>query len=206
VKFDQGTRPQGPEPPNTGLTAPAALAEGRTLTRTSDLTVHNVEDSPMKEEMLTASEAAEAMGVDYAHLAAWRSAKKGPPLTKRPDGRIFYRRADVDTWLAAKRAADEEKACRAEAERKHRARDGRSGHPSGRRGVGRRRRGNALVDGPRRTDQAHWRVRRRKLAELGHRDAGGASAMHTVAVRSVTHAVEPRNRGQHRESVAESRL
>src|SRR4051794_78717 len=104
---------------------------------------------------MTAREAAEALGVDYAQLASWRSAKKGPAFTKRADGRIFYRRTDLVDWTAARGAADEEKARSAEADRIHRKRievrdremnDGheftgwRPGQKALRRGQGRRHR------------------------------------------------------------------
>jgi hypothetical protein len=75
----------------------------------------------MTEEVLTAREAAEAHGVDYAQLASWRSSKKGPAYTKRADGRIFYRRA-LDEWAGAKRVAHEEKARKEQADREYRER------------------------------------------------------------------------------------
>lgn len=76
----------------------------------------------MTEDMLTAREAAELLAMDYAKLSALRSAKKGPAYSKRADGRIFYRRADIDEWAEVKRVADEEKARQEEADREYRER------------------------------------------------------------------------------------
>jgi hypothetical protein len=77
----------------------------------------------MSNEMVTAREAAEYIGADYTQMAAWRSAKKGPPFTKRAeDGRVFYRPCDLDDWLEAKRQAEEQKALDEERERERQER------------------------------------------------------------------------------------
>jgi predicted DNA-binding transcriptional regulator AlpA len=41
------------------------------------------------------------LGLDSRTLAAWRAKNFGPPVVKLGRG-VFYRRADVDAWIAQK--------------------------------------------------------------------------------------------------------
>lgn len=55
---------------------------------------------------MTREEVAALLGLRMTTLAAWACRGRGPKFTKRRNGRVAYRRADVEAWLADP-AADE---------------------------------------------------------------------------------------------------
>jgi predicted DNA-binding transcriptional regulator AlpA len=52
------------------------------------------------QDMISATEVSELLGVLTPTLAAWRSKKVGPPFYKRI-GRITYSRSEVQAWELA---------------------------------------------------------------------------------------------------------
>lgn len=49
--------------------------------------------------LLSEQDLSSLLGVDLRTLAVWRSQKRGPAVVKLGRG-VFYRRADVDAWIA----------------------------------------------------------------------------------------------------------
>ena len=69
----------------------------------------------MENEYITGPQLARRLGLQSQTIRAWRLSGDGPPyvrLSDGPHGRVLYRRADVDKWLAARvfASTSEEKA------------------------------------------------------------------------------------------------
>lgn len=59
----------------------------------------------LAEEILTAAEVAAPTKVPASTLRAWRHYGTAGPTSFELGARVYYRRADVDSWLAAQYAA-----------------------------------------------------------------------------------------------------
>ncbi|MFE5708117.1 helix-turn-helix domain-containing protein [Rhodococcus koreensis] len=51
-------------------------------------------------EGLSPVDAAEVLDLHPTTLANWRTYRRGPAYRKARNGRVFYRRTDLDEWLA----------------------------------------------------------------------------------------------------------
>jgi Helix-turn-helix domain len=60
------------------------------------------ENGQLPNQMLTPKQAAEVLGRTVDTLFDWREKRVGPPWV-RYVGRIYYKRDDIDAWLAASR-------------------------------------------------------------------------------------------------------
>ena len=52
-----------------------------------------------RDELLTTAEVLEILGVSRDTFDKWRAARKAPPAYRLPNGKLRFRRTDVETWL-----------------------------------------------------------------------------------------------------------
>jgi excisionase family DNA binding protein len=57
----------------------------------------------MSDEVMSATEVAELLGVSTGSLAQMRYMRKGPDYVRLSGRRVRYRRADVERWLQSRR-------------------------------------------------------------------------------------------------------
>ena len=56
---------------------------------------------PKDDERLWASEAAEYLDLSRSTLAKWRTSGKGPPFHRCGPRLVYYRKSEIDVWLAS---------------------------------------------------------------------------------------------------------